>query len=71
MSHLRVRLSQVEDGKILKEIVCWFQRFKEAGFAEKLDALWKETHQAAESAGYGPDDVDRLIAEVRKRNGPV
>lgn len=65
----KVSLSQIEGGAQLKELLAWFQKLKEAGFAEKLDFLWKETRQAAEKSGYGSGDVDRLIAEVRKSNG--
>ncbi len=65
----KVSLSQIESGAQLKELLAWFQKLKAAGFAAKLDSLWKETRQAAEKSGYGPGDVDRLIAEVRKSNG--
>ena len=65
----KLSLSQIESGAQLKELLAWFQKLKEVGFAEKLDSLWTKTRQAAEKSGYGPGDVDRLIAEVRKSNG--
>lgn len=64
----KVSLSQIESGAQLKELLAWFQKLKDAGFAEKIDSLWKETRQAAEKSGYGPGDVDRLIAAVRKND---
>ena len=33
----------------------------------QFDALWARLKAAARRAGYGPKDVDRLIAAVRKR----
>jgi len=69
MARTKLNLDQIEQGEALREILSWFRKIKEAGFAEKLDALWKETRQAGDKAGYGPKDVERLIAEVRKGNG--
>jgi len=35
-------------------------------FAQRFDALWDRLRARAEAAGYGPDDVARLIGEVRQ-----
>jgi len=35
-------------------------------FAKRFDALWERLRARAEAAGYGPDDVTRLIGEVRR-----
>lgn len=69
MAQSKVSLSRIEGGAQLKELLAWFQKLKEAGFAQRLEALWKESREAAERSGYGPGDIDRLIAEVRKGDG--
>ncbi len=35
-------------------------------FARRFESLMERIRQKAESAGYGPDDVPRLIEEVRE-----
>ena len=66
MARTKVPLRQIENGEALREIISWFRKVKEAGFAERLDRIWQETRRAADKAGYGPEDVSRLIAEVRR-----
>jgi len=35
-------------------------------FAERFDALWERLRAQAEAAGYGAEEVARLIGEVRR-----
>jgi hypothetical protein len=49
-----------------RDLLAWFKNFKDRGFAEKFDSLWKETSKAARRTGYKQADVNRLIAEVRE-----
>lgn len=38
----------------------------EKDFSLKVKALWPALKSAAESAGFGPKDVDSVIAKVRR-----
>jgi len=35
----------------------------------KVKSLWPKLRSSAEKAGYGPDDVDAVIKEVRRKSG--
>jgi excisionase family DNA binding protein len=57
-----------------KDIRAWVEGERQT-FAERFEALSDAIGDAMRRAGYGPDDVPRLIAEVReehraKRAGP-
>lgn len=39
---------------------------RQDALAKRFDELWDTLRQRAEAAGYGPDDVPRLIEEVRR-----
>ncbi len=47
------------------DIRAWVER-QTPSFAEQFDALWNRIGDRARRAGYGPDDVPRLVAEVRE-----
>jgi hypothetical protein len=65
----KLKLDQIEEGETLRDLLTWFKKFKDRGFAEKFDSLWKETSKAARRAGYKQADVNRLITEVREARG--
>lgn len=69
MAQTKVPLSRIEDGKSLREMLAWYRKVKKAGFSERFDRLWEKARKAAEKSGYGPEDVDRLVADVRKADG--
>lgn len=50
------------------DIRAWLeeQRRGSEAFAARFDALWERLRRKAEAAGYGPDDMPRLIHEVRR-----
>ncbi|MDP3723306.1 MAG: hypothetical protein Q8R91_07410 [Candidatus Omnitrophota bacterium] len=66
MPTTKIRLQQLEDGQILKQLVQWF-KISHVEFPERFNSLRVRTRRAVERAGLGPKDVDRLIAEVRSR----
>lgn len=49
------------------EVRAWIrERYPIQGsFAEYVRRLWEELRQAAEAAGHGPEDIPRVIEEVR------
>ena len=69
MAQVKVPLNRIENGKALREMLAWFRNAKKNGFAERFDLLWEKARKAAEKAGYGPEDVDRLVADVRRAHG--
>jgi excisionase family DNA binding protein len=50
------------------EIRAWLEAQRREGdaFAARFDALWERLRRRAVAAGHGPDDVPRLIREVRQ-----
>jgi len=50
------------------DIKAWTEERKRGqdSFAQRFDALWERLRQRAETAGYGAEDVARLIREVRQ-----
>ena len=69
MARTKVPLSSIEGGETIRQMLAWFRNLKKASSTDRFDQLWKKARKAAEKAGYGPEDVDRLIAEVRRANG--
>jgi len=66
MPGTKIRLEQIEEGRILKQLVLWF-RSAPRSFPTRLNALRIRSRAAARRAGITLKDVDRLIAEVRSR----
>lgn len=66
MATTKIRLEQIENGRILKQLVLWFRASPQA-FPARLNALRARTRSAARRAGITLKDVDHLIAEVRSR----
>jgi hypothetical protein len=69
VAQVKIPLNRIENGKALREMLTWFRKTKKNGFAERFDLLWDEARKAAEKAGYGPEDVDRLVADARRAHG--
>jgi len=53
----------------MRDLLAWFKKFKDRGFSERFNSIWKETSKAARRAGYKQADVNRLITEVREARG--
>ena len=66
MSTTKIRLEQIENGRILKQLVHWF-KISDQTFPTRLNALQTRSLAAAKRAGIRPKDLPRLIAEVRSR----
>lgn len=66
MPKTKIRLEQIENGRVLKQLVLWF-RSSPGSFPARLDALRARSRAAARRAGVSLKDVDRLILEVRSR----
>lgn len=64
MALSKVRLSQIEDGETLIELIRWYKNNKN-DFVRRFNALRDKTRKAFENSGYTLKDVDRLIAKVR------
>lgn len=63
---MKIRLDQLEEGQVLRELVTWF-RVSRPSFPARLTSLRRRSRQAAQRAGVSPKDIDRLICEVRSR----
>jgi excisionase family DNA binding protein len=51
-----------------EEIEAWLEAHREqVEFAERFNALMDRLGEGIRAAGYGPEDVERLIAEVREQ----
>lgn len=52
----------------ITDIEAWVEERRQARetFAQRFDDLWGRLRQKAEQAGYGAEDVPRLIEEVRR-----
>jgi excisionase family DNA binding protein len=50
------------------EIRKWLEIRSESteAFAKRFDDMWDRLRRKAEAAGYGPEDVERVIQEVRE-----
>ena len=46
--------------------VAILERFTENDFAKQFDELRSKSRAAAETAGVGPEDIEKIIREVRK-----
>lgn len=46
--------------------VAILERFTEDDFAKQFDELRRKSRTAAETAGVGPEDIEKIIREVRK-----
>jgi len=68
MAATKIRLEQIERGPVLKEIIRWYE-CTQRDAANRLDALRRRSRRAAQCAGIGPADIDRLIREVRADRG--
>ena len=66
MPATRIRLDQIEEGRILKQLVYWF-KISDQTFPQRFNALRARSLAAAKRAGVRPKDVPRLIADVRSR----
>ena len=66
MSATKIRLEQIENGRILKQLVQWF-KISDQTFPRRLNALRNRSQIAAQRTGIGPKDVARLITAVRSR----
>lgn len=69
MPSSKIRLEQIKDGRTLKQLVRWF-KVSHLTFPQRADAfesLRTRSRRAAERAGLGPQDIARLIADVRSR----
>jgi hypothetical protein len=62
----KIRLEQIEDGRILKQLITWFKISSvQEPFAKRFNRLRTRSRAGAKHAGIGPADVPRLIADVR------
>lgn len=68
MPKTKIRLEQIENGRILKELVTWFKiSGAREPFAKRFNRLRTRSRAAAARAGLRAADVSRLIADVRSR----
>jgi len=66
MPTTRIRLDQIEEGRILKQLVYWF-KISDQTFPRRFNALRTRSRAAAKRAGFRLKDVPRLIADARSR----
>lgn len=66
MTHSKIRLEQIEEGRTLRRLVQWF-RLTMPPFAARLDDLRARSRRAAARAHISPKHIDRLIANVRSQ----
>ncbi|MFW6159367.1 MAG: CopG family transcriptional regulator, partial [Planctomycetota bacterium] len=52
---------------VVRELMAEYVRKRDP--AAYIDDLWKRLGEAARENGYGPEDVDRIIREVREARG--
>ena len=64
MSATKIRLQQLEDGQILRQLVQWF-KISHQEFPQRFNSLRARTRRAAERAGVNPKNTSRLIAHAR------
>ena len=64
MSMSKIRFEQIEEGRILKQLVQWF-KISNRAFPQRFNTLRAQTRRAAQQAGIGPKDIPRLMAQVR------
>ena len=69
MPSSKIRLEQIENGRTLRQLVRWFKvaHLAMPPRANTLRTLRATSRRAAQRAGIGPQDIPRLIAEVRAR----
>jgi len=50
------------------DIRAWLEQRQQGrnAFAQRFDELWERLRRRAEAAGYRPEDVPRLVREVRE-----
>ncbi len=66
MSTSKIRFEQIEQGRVLKQLVEWFKISHQA-FPQRFNTLRDKTRRAARAAGIGPQGIPRLIAQTRSR----
>ena len=64
MTTSKIRFEQIEEGRVLKQLVQWFKISHQA-FPQRFNTLRAQTRRAAHQAGIRPKDISRLIAQAR------